>query len=81
MRFDIKITVSLKEGMLDPEARAIQGALKNLGFETTALSTSRLFHISLEALDREQAEALGLQMCERLLANPIIHQYSVEVLE
>jgi len=39
MKFDVKITISLKSGMLNPEARAIQHALSNLGFETGYLKT------------------------------------------
>ncbi|WP_292516867.1 phosphoribosylformylglycinamidine synthase subunit PurS [Methanoculleus sp.] len=79
MKHDVTITIALKEGMLDPEARAIQHALANLGFPTEALSTARLFRITLDAADATAAREVAGQMCERLLANPVIHRYTIEV--
>ncbi|MDD1661456.1 MAG: phosphoribosylformylglycinamidine synthase subunit PurS [Methanomicrobiales archaeon] len=67
--------------MLDPEARAIQHALADLGFPTGRLSTARIYSITLEAPDRAGAEEKARQMSERLLANPVIHRYEVEVRE
>jgi len=81
MNFDVEVRIGLKPGILDPEARAIQHALANLGLATSRLSTARLFSITIEADDRAGAEALARQMCERLLANPVIHRYEVEVRE
>jgi phosphoribosylformylglycinamidine synthase len=81
VNFEIEVRISLKPGILDPEARAIQHALADLGFPTQSLSTARLFSFSLEAGDREEALDLARQMCERLLANPVIHRYEVEVRE
>ncbi|MEA2035744.1 MAG: phosphoribosylformylglycinamidine synthase subunit PurS [Euryarchaeota archaeon] len=81
MKYKINITISLKGGMLDPEARAIQHALSNLGFNTENLSTARLFKIDLEAEDKDAARARSEEMCERLLANPVIHSYTIEVHE
>ncbi|MDI6867699.1 phosphoribosylformylglycinamidine synthase subunit PurS [Methanoculleus sp.] len=79
MKYTVTITIRLKEGMLNPEARAIQHALKNLGFQTEDLSTARLFRITLEAPDAEAARKTARQMCDRLLANPVIHEYTIEV--
>ena len=81
MNFDVEVRISLKQGILDPEARAIQHALADLGFPTRSLSTARVFSFSLEARDRAAAEEAARQMCERLLANPVIHRYEVEVRE
>jgi len=81
MIFDVKITISLKSGMLDPEACAIQHALSNLGFETEYLNNSKLFSVGISADDSESAKAKAEEMCDRLLANPVIHSYSVEVTE
>jgi phosphoribosylformylglycinamidine synthase len=81
MNFDVEVRISLKPGILDPEARAIQHALADLGFPTTRLSTARIFSLSVEARDRREAEEMARQMCERLLANPVIHRYEVEVRE
>jgi phosphoribosylformylglycinamidine (FGAM) synthase PurS component len=43
MKFDVTITIALKEGMLDPEASAIRNAITNLGYPTESLRTARLF--------------------------------------
>jgi phosphoribosylformylglycinamidine synthase len=79
--FDVEVRISLKPGILDPEARAIQHALGDLGFPTMKLLTARIFSITLEAKNRSDAEEKARQMCERLLANPVIHRYEVEVRE
>ncbi len=81
MNFDVEVKISLKQGILDPEARAIQHALADLGFPTGKLSTARVYSLSMEAGDRAEAEEKARQMCERLLANPVIHRYEVEVRE
>ena len=81
MNFEVEVRISLKPGILDPEARAIQHALADLGFPTKCLSTARVFSLTLSAEDRAGAEETARQMCERLLANPVIHRYEVEVRE
>jgi phosphoribosylformylglycinamidine synthase PurS subunit len=79
MKFLAEITISLKEGMLDPEAMAIRHALGNLGFATDDLRTKKLFVIRFDAADAKDAEEKARGMCERLLANPVIHHYEIEV--
>jgi phosphoribosylformylglycinamidine synthase len=79
MMYLAKITISLKEGMLDPEAMAIRHALGNLGFATDELRTQKLFMVRYDASDAHDAEEKARGMCERLLANPVIHHYEVEV--
>jgi phosphoribosylformylglycinamidine synthase PurS subunit len=79
MIYTATITIGLKEGMLDPEAMAIQHALKNLGFSTDELQTKRLFLVRFDAKNQGEAEAMARAMVERLLANPVIHHYEIEV--
>jgi len=79
MNFTAHITISLKEGMRDPEAGAIRQALLNLGFEVRDLRTARVFTVDIEAPDESAAGMQARQMCERLLANPVIHDYRIEV--
>jgi phosphoribosylformylglycinamidine synthase PurS subunit len=79
MKFEVQITIALKEGMLDPEARAIRHALNNLGFATEGLTTARIYRITLDASSTGEAQATATEMCERLLANPVIHDYHIEV--
>jgi phosphoribosylformylglycinamidine synthase PurS subunit len=81
MEYTLEITIALKEGMLDPEARAIQHALANLGFSTRDLKTAQVFRISLPAASTDEARRIAGEMCERLLSNPVIHTYTIEVRE
>ncbi|MDD1710844.1 MAG: phosphoribosylformylglycinamidine synthase subunit PurS [Methanoregulaceae archaeon] len=79
MMYLAKITIGLKEGMLDPEATAIRHALGNLGYETDELRTKKLFLVRFDATDAREAEEKARGMCERLLANPVIHHFEIEV--
>jgi len=77
--FQATIRIGLKEGMLDPEAMAIRNALGNLGFATETLATKKLYIIRFDAADVEEAKEKAQGMCERLLANPVIHRFDIEV--
>lgn len=79
MMYTATITIGLKEGMLDPEAMAIQHALGNLGFVVDDLKTEKLFSVRFPAESEEEAEKKARAMVERLLANPVIHRYRIEV--
>jgi phosphoribosylformylglycinamidine synthase PurS subunit len=79
MIYTAEITISLKEGMLDPEARAIEQALANLGLKTEGLTTGRVFWVKVAADDEASARVQAEEFCRRLLANPVIHRYSIEV--
>ncbi|MCJ2556101.1 MAG: phosphoribosylformylglycinamidine synthase subunit PurS [Candidatus Thermoplasmatota archaeon] len=72
------VEIHLKKGIADPEGSNTLKALKLLGFETaTDVKSARLFEIDLEEEDRVQAENLLEEMCHRLLANPVIHDYQI----
>lgn len=73
------VTVRLKRGVLDPEAETTKRALERLGFEVQALRSADQFEIDLDADTREAAVDRVDEMAERLLANPTIHDYTVEV--
>jgi phosphoribosylformylglycinamidine synthase PurS subunit len=73
------VTVRLKRGVLDPEADTTERALERLGFEIEALRTADRFELDLDAADERAAEERAAEMAERLLANPTIHDYTVEV--
>jgi len=73
------ITVRLKHGVLDPEAETTRKALERLDFELEALRSADRFEVDLDAPDEEAAEERADAMAERLLANPTIHDYEVEV--
>ena len=75
------VTVRLKRGVLDPEAETTKQALERLGFELDDLRSADRFEVDLEADDAEDAEARATEMADRLLANPTIHDYDVDVTE
>jgi phosphoribosylformylglycinamidine synthase len=75
------VTVSLKRGVLDPEAETTKRALERLGFELDALRSADRFEVDLEADSADDAAERAEEMTERLLANPTIHDYEVEVEE
>ena len=75
------VTVRLKHGVLDPEAETTKGALQRLGFELSALRAADQYELDLEADDETDARERADEMAERLLANPTIHDYEVDVAE
>ena len=75
-----KIYITLKNGVLDPQGKAIQNALGHLGFEgVDEVRQGKLIEISLKSTDKSSAEAEITQMCEKLLANTVVENYKVEV--
>jgi phosphoribosylformylglycinamidine synthase len=76
-----RVTVTLKSGVLDPQGKAIEGALRSLGINGVAsVRQGKVFEIEIEnAADREKAEALLKQAADKLLANTVIENYAVEV--
>jgi len=76
-----QVTVTLKSGILDPQGKAIEGALRSLGIDGVAsVRQGKVFDIELEGKDRKQAEALLKQAADKLLANTLIENYDVKVL-
>ncbi len=74
------VTVMLKDGVLDPQGRAIGQALKNLGFAGVGdVRAGKIIELELAATDRDQARAQAEEMAKKLLANPVIERFSVEV--
>jgi phosphoribosylformylglycinamidine synthase PurS subunit len=76
-----RVTVTLKAGVLDPQGKAIEGALRSLGIEgVQSVRQGKVFDVELTAGDRAEAEAALKNACEKLLANTVIENYRVEVL-
>ncbi len=75
------VTVRLKQGVLDPEAETTKQALERLGFDLADLRAADRFEVDLDADDEAAAADRAGEMAERLLANPTIHDYEVEVVE
>jgi phosphoribosylformylglycinamidine synthase len=75
-----RVTVTLKNGVLDPQGKAIEGALATLGFGGVGqVRQGKVFDIQVEGSDRASAEAEIRAMCEKLLANTVIENYTVDV--
>lgn len=76
-----RVTVTLKNGVLDPQGKAIEGALGALGFGDIGLvRQGKVFDLEINGTDKAKAEADIRDMCERLLANTVIENYSISLL-
>jgi phosphoribosylformylglycinamidine synthase subunit PurS len=78
-----RVTVTLKTGILDPQGKAIEGALRSLGIEGVAsVRQGKVFDIEFGDGDRDRAKAEELlrQAADKLLANTVIENYRVEVI-
>ena len=75
-----RVTVTLKNGVLDPQGKAIEGALSTLGFSGVGqVRQGKVFDIEISGTDKAKAETDLKAMCEKLLANTVIEDYSVSV--
>ncbi len=77
-----RVTISLKNGVLDPQGKAIKGSLNALGFEgINSVRQGKIFDIALDEQDKISAEKKIKDMCEKLLANTVIENYTIEITE
>jgi phosphoribosylformylglycinamidine synthase PurS subunit len=75
-----RVTVTLKTGILDPQGKAIEGALRSLGVVGIAsVRQGKVFDIEIEGTDTAKAETLLKQAADKLLANTVIENYRMEV--
>ena len=76
-----RVTVTLKQGVLDPQGKAIEGALTSLGFAGVgSVRQGKIFDIETTETDKAKAEAALKAMAEKLLANTVIENYRVELI-
>ncbi len=76
-----RVTVTLKPGVLDPQGKAIEGALASLGFGgVNGVRQGKVFEIDLADADPAAAEAQLREMASRLLANTVIENYKVDLI-
>ena len=81
MQYQADVTIELKAGMLDPEGTTIKRALEHLGYETNSVKTAKKYTIELQADDIHNSRENVEEMCQKLIANPIIHNYSISLRE
>jgi phosphoribosylformylglycinamidine synthase PurS subunit len=75
-----RVTVTLKTGILDPQGKAIEGALRSLGVEGIAsVRQGKVFDIEIKGRDRKKAEAALKEAADKLLVNTVIENYDVEM--
>ncbi len=75
-----RIHITLKPGVLDPEGKAIGNALTGLGFDGVGeVRKGKVIELDLAETDRAQAEATLKAMCEKLLANTVIENYTIDL--
>lgn len=80
--YQAKVRIGLKKGVTDPEGNNTLKALHLLGFrDVVTVSTERIVRIQLSSKRKEDAYAEAEQACRRLLTNPVLHDYQIEVEE
>jgi phosphoribosylformylglycinamidine synthase subunit PurS len=78
----VKIFVSLRNGVLDPQGKAIERSLHALGYgEVQDVRMGKYLEFKIDAASREAAESRIREMCDKLLANPVIEDYRFEIQE
>ena len=79
MSTEIEIRIGLKTGMADPEGTNVQKALSLLGFNNVnTVKSAKCYRVVING-NEETALAEAEKMCQRLLANPVVHEYSIAV--
>ncbi|MEM0909316.1 MAG: phosphoribosylformylglycinamidine synthase subunit PurS [Pseudomonadota bacterium] len=77
-----RVTITLKQGVLDPQGKAIEGALAGLGFGGVhSARQGKVIDLELEGDDAETARADVEKMCEALLANTVVERYHIAILD
>jgi phosphoribosylformylglycinamidine synthase PurS subunit len=78
----VKITVRLRKSILDPQGKAIEHALSTLGYKEIAnVRTGKLIELTINSSNREDAERVTNEICQKLLANPVMEDYAFTIEE
>ena len=76
----VKVIVTLKNGVLDPQGKAIENALTNLGFDKVDnVRQGKFIELDIDEIDPTEARKQATEMCEKLLANTVIENYRVDL--
>ncbi len=76
----VRIEVDLKKGVTDPEGDNVRKALNLLGFKgIRGVHSAKLFLVDVDVANAAEARAAAEDMCRRLLANPVVHDYAISV--
>lgn len=80
--YEVRVTVGLKKGISDPEGTNTLKALKLLGFsQIESVKTTRTFDLLIDEKDEKTVKKKVDEMCRRLLINPVIHDYEIDIVK
>ncbi|HHX22523.1 MAG: phosphoribosylformylglycinamidine synthase subunit PurS [Tepidanaerobacteraceae bacterium] len=80
--FLAKVYITYKTGVLDPQSSAIKGSLASSGFENVKdVQTGKFYELKVEAQDKAHAQQVIEGLCERVLVNPVIEDFKIEIME
>ncbi|MGI6449919.1 MAG: phosphoribosylformylglycinamidine synthase subunit PurS [Desulfitobacteriia bacterium] len=74
-----KVTVTLKKSILDPQGSAVEKALKTMGYPIDSVRIGKFMEVTIAETDKAKAESVMEEICRKLLANPVIEDYSFEL--
>jgi phosphoribosylformylglycinamidine synthase PurS subunit len=75
-----KVYITLKNGVLDPQGKAIQSALGHLGFDgVNGVRQGKFIELEIAETEKAKAEKIVKDMCEKLLANTVVENYKFEL--
>ena len=78
----VRILVSFKDSVLDPQGQTVKNALHTMGYEAVRdVRQGKVFELDLEGVTRKEAEALVPEIARRVLANPIIEKFDWDILK
>ena len=76
-----RVTVMLKDGILDPQGEAVKNALNSLGYnQVNSIRQGKVLEINLDETSKEKAIKSIEKMCEKLLANTVVENYEIEII-
>ena len=76
----VTITITMKPTLLDAQGRTVEGALKAIGYDDVAgVRVGKVIELEIPGSDVATVEATAVEMCDRLLANPVLEDYSIAV--
>lgn len=80
--YQLEVRITPRQGLLDPEGKAVEHALQSLAFESVSgVSVGRLVRLRLSSDDEASARAEAEAMCRKLLANPVTEDFAIAVEE
>ena len=78
--FKVKVEVKLKSVILDPQGKTVLSALRNLGYnQVTGTRVGKLIELTVRDTDKGNVKALVEEMCDKLLANPVIEDFIISI--